>query len=165
MTNRSTISTLAAALAMALALAVPPTYATDAAPTEKDPVAQARAVKLSETLRCLVCQNQTIADSNAELAVDLRKQVREQIAAGRSDDEIIKYMTDRYGDFVLYRPPVRATTVLLWGGPALLLAIGAFVLMRITRERRAAPEAPPLTAEERARADALLASPTKKDPA
>jgi cytochrome c-type biogenesis protein CcmH len=165
MTNRATIPTLAAALAMALALAVPPTYATDAAPTEKDPVAQARAVKLSETLRCLVCQNQTIADSNAELAVDLRKQVREQIAAGRSDDEIIKYMTDRYGDFVLYRPPVRATTVLLWGGPALLLAVGAFVLMRITRERRAAPEAPPLTAEERARADALLASPTKKDPA
>ena len=165
MTHRSTIAVLAAALAMALALAVPPAFATDAAPTEKDRVAQARAVKLSETLRCLVCQNQTIADSNAELAVDLRRQVREQIAAGKSDDEIITYMTDRYGDFVLYRPPVRATTVLLWGGPALLLAIGAFVLMRIMRERRAAPEAPPLTAEERARADALLASPTKKDPA
>jgi len=122
-------------------------------------------VKLSETLRCLVCQNQTIADSNAELAVDLRRQVREQIAAGKSDDEIIGYMTDRYGDFVLYRPPVKATTMLLWGGPALLLAIGAFVLMRIMRERRAAPEAPPLTADERARADALLAAPTKKDPA
>jgi cytochrome c-type biogenesis protein CcmH len=165
MTTRSTIVVLAAAFAMALALAVPPAFATDAAPTEKDRVAQARAVKLSETLRCLVCQNQTIADSNAELAVDLRRQVRDQIAAGKSDDEIITYMTDRYGDFVLYRPPVRATTVLLWGGPALLLFIGAFVLMRIMRERRAAPEAPPLTAEERARADALLASPTKKDPA
>jgi len=165
MTNRATISALAATLAIALALAVAPAFATDAAPTEKDPVAQARAVKLSETLRCLVCQNQTIADSNAELAVDLRRQVREQIAAGKSDNEIITYMTDRYGDFVLYRPPVRATTVLLWGGPALLLAIGAFVLMRIMRERRAAPEAPPLTTEERARADALLASPTKKDPA
>lgn len=165
MTTRSTIVVLAAAFSMALALAVPPAFATDAAPTEKDRVAQARAVKLSETLRCLVCQNQTIADSNAELAVDLRRQVRDQIAAGKSDDEIITYMTDRYGDFVLYRPPVRATTVLLWGGPALLLAIGAFVLMRIMRERRAAPEAPPLTAEERARADALLASTTKKDPA
>ena len=165
MTNQSTIPAVAAALAMALALAVATAFASDAAPTEKDPVAQARAVKLSETLRCLVCQNQTIADSNAELAVDLRRQVREQIAAGKSDDEIITYMTDRYGDFVLYRPPVRATTVLLWGGPALLLAIGAFVLMQIMRERRAAPEAPPLTAEERARADALLASTTKKDPA
>ena len=165
MTNQSTIPAVAAALAMALALAVATAFASDAAPTEKDPVAQARAVKLSETLRCLVCQNQTIADSNAELAVDLRRQVREQIAAGKSDDEIITYMTDRYGDFVLYRPPVKATTVLLWGGPALLLAMGAFVLMRIMRERRAAPEAPPLTAEERARADALLASPKKKDPA
>jgi len=156
---------LAPVLALAFALAAPPALAVDAAPTEKDPVAQARAVKLSETLRCLVCQNQTIADSNAELAVDLRRQVREQIAAGRSDDEIIRYMTDRYGDFVLYRPPLKAATVLLWGGPLLLLALGAFVLVRIMRERRAAPEAPPLTAEERARADALLASPKRKNSA
>jgi cytochrome c-type biogenesis protein CcmH len=156
---------LAASLAIASVLAAAPAVATDAAPTEKDPVAQARAVKLSETLRCLVCQNQTIADSNAELAVDLRRQVREQIAAGRTDDEIIKYMTDRYGDFVLYRPPVRATTVLLWAGPMLLLILGAFVLVRIMRERRAAPEAPPLSADERARAEALLAPPTRKDSA
>jgi len=155
---------LLAAAAFASVLAATPALASDAVPTEKDPVAQARAVKLSETLRCLVCQNQTIADSNAELAVDLRRQVREQIAAGRTDEEIIKYMTDRYGDFVLYRPPVKATTILLWGGPLLLLAIGAFTLLRIMRERRAAPEAPPLTAEERARAEALLAS-TRKDPA
>jgi cytochrome c-type biogenesis protein CcmH len=91
--------------------------------------------------------------------------VREQIAAGKSDDEIITYMTDRYGDFVLYRPPVKATTMLLWGGPLLLLILGAFTLLRIMRERRAAPEAPPLTAEERARAEALLASPKRKDPA
>ena len=160
------LAPLAAASLCALALAlVPLAHAADAVPTEQDPVAQSRAVKLSEQLRCLVCQNQTIAYSDAELAVDLRRQVRDQIAAGKSDDEIITYMTDRYGDFVLYRPPVKATTVLLWGGPALLLAIGAFVLMRIMRERRAALEAPPLTAEERARADVLLASPTKKDPA
>jgi cytochrome c-type biogenesis protein CcmH len=155
---------LAAAAAVLVATATP-AAATDAAPTEKDPVAQSRAVKLEETLRCLVCQNQTIADSNAELAVDLRRQVREQIAAGRSDDEIITYMTDRYGDFVLYRPPLKATTVLLWGGPLLLLILGAIMLLRIMRERRAAPDAPPLTAEERARAEALLASPRKKDPA
>jgi len=159
MTLRSIVLALAAAILVAVAT---PGRAIDAAPTEKDPVAQARAVRLEETLRCLVCQNQTIADSNAELAVDLRRQVREQIAAGRSDDEIIKYMTDRYGDFVLYRPPLKATTMLLWGGPVLLLLIGAFVLLRIMRERRAAPEAPPLSAEERARAAALLASPTKK---
>jgi cytochrome c-type biogenesis protein CcmH len=165
MTIRATFLALAAALALAATLAARPALATDAAPTEKDPVAQARAVKLSETLRCLVCQNQTIADSNAELAVDLRRQVREQIAAGRTDDEIIKYMTDRYGDFVLYRPPVRATTVLLWAGPLLLLILGAFVLLRIMRERRAAPEAPPLSADERARAEALLAPPTRKDSA
>jgi len=159
MTLRSIVLALAAAILVAVAT---PGRAIDAAPTEKDPVAQARAVRLEETLRCLVCQNQTIADSNAELAVDLRRQVREQIAAGRSDDEIIKYMTDRYGDFVLYRPPLKATTMLLWGGPVLLLLIGAFVLLRIMRERRAAPEAPPLSAEERARAEVLLASPTKK---
>jgi cytochrome c-type biogenesis protein CcmH len=165
MTIRATFLALAAALALAATLAARPALATDAAPTEKDPVAQARAVKLSETLRCLVCQNQTIADSNAELAVDLRRQVREQIAAGKTDDEIITYMTDRYGDFVLYRPPVRATTVLLWAGPMLLLILGAFVLVRIMRERRAAPEAPPLSADERARAEALLAPPTRKDSA
>ncbi len=96
-------------------------FAADAVPTEKDSVAASRAVKLAEKLRCLVCQNQTIADSNAELAQDLRRQVHEQIAAGKSDDEIVDYMVARYGDFVLYQPPVKATTVLLWAGPALLL--------------------------------------------
>jgi cytochrome c-type biogenesis protein CcmH len=152
-------------LIAAVALSPLIVFAADAVPTEKDSVAASRAVKLSEKLRCLVCQNQTIADSNAELAVDLRRQVREQIAAGKSDGEIITYMTDRYGDFVLYRPPVKATTMLLWGGPLLLLILGAVALLRIMRERRAAPEAPPLTAEERARAEALLASPKRKDPA
>ena len=90
----------------------------DAVPTEKDPVAAARAVALSEKLRCLVCQNQTIADSNAELAADLRRQIKEQIAAGKSDKEIVDYMVARYGDFVLYQPPVKSTTLLLWAGPA-----------------------------------------------
>ena len=129
-------------------------FAAEATPTEQDPVAQARAVRLAEQLRCLVCQNQTIADSNAELAVDLRKQVREQIAAGRSDGEIIDYMTARYGDFVLYRPPLKATTILLWTGPALLAAIGAFLLARLVSGRR--DERQPLTAEERARAASLI---------
>ena len=101
---------------------------------------QQRAVRLAEQLRCLVCQNQSIADSNAELAVDLRRQIREQIAAGRSDGEIVDYMVQRYGDFVLYRPPFKATTMLLWLGPALLLLIGAAVLARnlaVRRQRQA----------------------------
>jgi cytochrome c-type biogenesis protein CcmH len=91
--------------------------AAEGIPTEMDPVKAARAVKLADKLRCLVCQNQTIADSNAELANDLRGQIREQIAAGRTDDEILAYMVQRYGDFVLYQPPFKTTTVLLWTGP------------------------------------------------
>ena len=98
-----------------------PSFAADAVPTEMDPVKAARAVKLAEKLRCLVCQNQTIADSNAELANDLRTQIREQIAAGKTDDQILDYMVARYGDFVLYQPPLKPTTILLWGGPALLV--------------------------------------------
>src|SRR5438045_4752514 len=109
-----------APLVFAAALALMPIAASaaDAVPTEKDPVSAKRAVKLAEKLRCLVCQNQSIADSNAELANDLRLQIREQIAAGKTDDEIATYMVNRYGDFVLYQPPVKATTILLWGGPA-----------------------------------------------
>ena len=137
-----TLRAALASLAVALALAAAPAFATDAAPTEKDPVAQARAVKLSETLRCLVCQNQTIADSNAELAVDLRRQVREQIAAGKTDDEIIRYMTDRYGDFVLYRPPFKPVTYLLWLGPPLFLVGGLTVWYLTMKKRRALKETP-----------------------
>jgi cytochrome c-type biogenesis protein CcmH len=138
----------------------PAAVAADAVPTERDPVAAQRAVRLGEKLRCLVCQNQTIGDSNAELAVDLRRQVREQIAAGRTDEQIIDYMVTRYGDFVLYQPPVKATTLLLWGGPALLLLAGALVMAGVVRSRRRAPEAPPLTAEERERAARLLGETT-----
>jgi cytochrome c-type biogenesis protein CcmH len=141
MTNRATISALAAALAMALALAVPPTFATDAAPTEKDPVAQARAVKLSETLRCLVCQNQTIADSNATLAQDLRREVREMIADGKTDAEIRTFMIERYGDFVLYRPRMTATNFLLWAAPVLLLLLGGFIGIRYIRRQAAESDA------------------------
>jgi cytochrome c-type biogenesis protein CcmH len=128
----------------------------EAAPTEQDPVRQERAVRLSEQLRCLVCQNQSIADSNAELAVDLRRQIHEQIALGRSDGEIVDFMVQRYGDFVLYRPPVKATTILLWFGPALLLLIGIVVLARHMRARRATTEKQTLSDEERRRAEALL---------
>jgi cytochrome c-type biogenesis protein CcmH len=123
-------------------------------PTEMDPATAARAVKLAEKLRCLVCQNQTIADSNAELANDLRGQIREQIAAGKTDDEILAYMVQRYGDFVLYQPPFKETTILLWAGPALLVIGGGAVLIRNLRRRRVAETE--LSDDERERAQRLL---------
>jgi len=145
-------------LLAAIALSPLPALGADAVPTDKDGVAAARAVKLGEKLRCLVCQNQTIEDSNAELAQDLRRQIREQIAAGKTDAEIVDYMAARYGDFVLYQPPVKPTTVLLWAGPALLILGGFVALARTIRRRRGEPDAPPLTAEERERAERLLAA-------
>jgi cytochrome c-type biogenesis protein CcmH len=110
-------------------------HAREAAPEAADPALEARMVRVTSELRCLVCQNQTIADSHADLAVDLRRQVREQLQAGRTDAEIIDYMTARYGDFVLYRPPFKTTTVLLWLGPALMLAGGLLVLTVVLRRR------------------------------
>jgi cytochrome c-type biogenesis protein CcmH len=152
---------LAAALLLAARVLLPLTVAAaTAVPTEMDPVAAKRAVDLAEKLRCLVCQNQSIAESNAELAGDLRRQIREQIAAGRTDDQIVQFMVDRYGDFVLYQPPLRATTVLLWAGPALLLVAGFFVLIRNVRRRTATEST--LTAEEHEQAARLLAGDTGK---
>ena len=120
---------------------------------EKDGKLEERVTALSNELRCLVCQNQTLADSNAPLAVDLRNTIREQLSKGASEQEVVDFMTARYGDFVLYRPPLKATTLLLWAGPFLLLAFGAFLLVRQVRKR---PEEPPLGEEERARAKRLL---------
>lgn len=131
--------------------------AADATPTDLDPVAAKRAVELAAQLRCLVCQNQTIAESNAELAVDLRRQVNEQIKAGKSDREIVDFMVARYGDFVLYKPPFNVTTVLLWLGPALLAIIAIVVFARTVRARNRAIVQRPLTDAERAEADRLLA--------
>jgi cytochrome c-type biogenesis protein CcmH len=128
-----------------------------AQPMADDPVVNKRAVQLAEELRCLVCQNQTIADSNAELAVDLRRQIRAQIADGRSDDDIRRFMVDRYGDFVLYRPPVNPVTLLLWFGPLALLAGGVILLWRTLRARSKRIEQTPLTDEQRRQAASLLA--------
>jgi len=128
----------------------------EAVPTVQDPVTAKRAVELESQLRCLVCQNQTIADSNADLAADLRAQVREQIAQGRTDREIKDYMVARYGDFVLYRPPLKATTILLWSGPALLFLAGLFMLVRTLRRRKIEGEPRPLSAEDRRQAARLL---------
>ena len=113
-----------------------------------------RVMELSAELRCLVCQNQSIADSNADLAVDLRRQIREQLGSGRSERDVLDFMVQRYGDFVLYRPPLKASTVLLWAGPFLLLGLGMVVLIR--RIRSVNRQDPPLSEAERARAAAFL---------
>ena len=113
-----------------------------------------RVMNLAHQLRCLVCQNETLADSQAPLAADLRNQIREQLAAGKSEKDVVEFMVARYGDFVLYRPPLKASTMLLWAGPFLFVALGAFVLVRFVRRRRAAE--PALSSAEREQAAKLL---------
>jgi cytochrome c-type biogenesis protein CcmH len=144
------------ACGLALAVVAVPAAADEAVPTLNDPVVAKREVELAKQLRCLVCQNETIADSRAGLAQDLRQKLREQMAAGKSDAEIIAFMTERYGDFVLYRPPLKATTVLLWTGPFLLLAIGALIGWRVIRLRARSAAPAPLSAADRERAERLL---------
>lgn len=124
-----------------------------AAPSAADPALEARVMRIAEELRCLVCQNETIAASHAELAVDLRTQIREQLQQGRSPQQILDFMAQRYGDFVLYRPPLKAQTVLLWVGPFALLLLGGYALFR-----RAGHSAPPeaLSPAELAKAQHLL---------
>ena len=126
----------------------------------EDPV-EVRLRTLGEELRCLVCQNQTLADSQSGLADDLRREIRAQIVAGHSDDEIVRYLVDRYGDFVRYRPPVKATTLLLWGGPLLALCAGMAALVAVIR-RRGKPQADAaLDDGEQAELARLLAAPAK----
>jgi len=122
-----------------------------------DPAAVHRAADLAAQLRCLVCQNQTIADSNADLAVDLRRQIDEQIRAGRSDREIVDFMVARYGDFVLYRPPFKATTALLWLGPVAFAGLAVLAFVLTVRARRMRVDQQPLTDAEHAEASRLLA--------
>lgn len=129
--------------------------AKEAQPNE-DPKIEQRMKVLTEQLRCLVCQNETLADSRAELAEDLRKQIREQIRAGKTDQEIIAFLTERYGDFVLYNPPVKKTTYLLWFGPFVLLIVGTGVLYRYVKNRREKIKETPLTAAERKQAEEIL---------
>lgn len=131
--------------------------AAEARPVAEDPALEARVQKLSDELRCLVCQNQNLSDSHADLALDLKRQVREMVKAGRSDREILDYMVQRYGDFVLYRPPVKATTWLLWAGPFVLF-FGALALLFIKLRRRLAQQPQPLSADEHAAAERLLAT-------
>ncbi len=137
-------------------------YAGEAKDLAEDPVLEKRMIGLADKLRCLVCQNESLASSRAELAQDLRREVREQMQQGKSDKEIIDYLVARYGDFVLYDPPVKKTTLFLWYGPFALLLIGGGVLFYQVRKRRSqsAGEAE-LTSEEAQRAAALLDQATK----
>ena len=149
-------------LAFFMLLLSGPAWAGEARPLTDDPVAEARLKHLAVELRCLVCQNQTLADSNAPLAEDLRREVREMIAKDMSDREIINFLVARYGDFVLYRPPLKATTTLLWVGPFVLLAIGATVLVITLRRRAQKVVDVPVTDEEHRRVEQLLAEGGKR---
>jgi cytochrome c-type biogenesis protein CcmH len=130
-----------------------------------DPALEARVKALSAELRCLVCQNQTIADSDAPVARDLREQVRTQLAAGRSESEVKQYMTDRFGDFVLYKPPLKASTIALWAGPFVAMLLAAVLLVRRVRNTSSRPHITPVTDADRERARALLNDPNPtRDP-
>ena len=137
--------------------------AKDAQPLGEDPAVEQRLTKLSQELRCLVCQNETLAESRADLAEDLRREIRQQIKAGKSDKEIVAFLTERYGDFVLYRPRVTPTTYLLWFGPFVLLLGGLWILFTYIRQRRDSLSEKPLSAEERRRAEELLGSAPGKE--
>jgi cytochrome c-type biogenesis protein CcmH len=137
-------------------------YAKEAPTLAADPVLEKRVMALAAELRCLVCQNQTIADSNAELAIDLKNQVREKLGQGMTDKDVIDYMVQRYGDFVLYRPPVKSITWLLWFGPFLLLVVGIFFLGLKLSRRRTQVDALPESEMLRA-AQLLRPAPDMKD--
>ena len=122
----------------------------------KDPALEARARLVSRDLRCLVCQNQSIDDSDAPLAADLRVLLRQRLTAGDSDQQAKQFLVDRYGDYVLLKPPFKTTTLVLWFGPLILLLGGAAAAFAVYRQRRLKPIADPLSAEEKARLDRLL---------
>ena len=135
-----------------------PLHAREAAPLAQDEAAEKRLNAISAELRCLVCQNESLAGSNAELAHDLRREIRGMIQAGKSDAEIMDFMVSRYGDFVLYRPPLKGTTLLLWFGPALLFAVGVGGLFMFLRRRARTIDDTPLSEAERREAEKLLHS-------
>ena len=143
-------------ITLCLLLLTNASYAKEAVPMAEDPVLEARLMQVSKELRCLVCQNETLADSHADLAKDLRREVRDLIRQGKSDEQIKVYLTQRYGDFVLYKPRVNAKTWLLWFGPFVMLLGAAVGVGIFIRQRRRALREEPLTPEETARIKALL---------
>jgi cytochrome c-type biogenesis protein CcmH len=130
-----------------------------------DPELEKRVMALSEELRCLVCQNETLAGSHADLAADLRQEIREQMKAGKTDKEIVAFLTERYGDFILYNPPVNRRTYLLWFGPFILLAGGLVAFYRYIKHRRELIAEQPLSIEDRKRAEELLQADPDKEAA
>lgn len=143
-------------LAIACIFILQLSYANDAAPLVDDPVTEQRLISISEEMRCLVCQNESLAGSRSDLANDLRREIRALIKEGKSDDQIRSFMVERYGDFVLYRPPVKPITWLLWIGPFVILLIGIGFLLSYLRRRNANVIARELTTEENQKIDALL---------
>ena len=149
--------TRAAALVLLLFLLIPMTgWSKEAVPVAEDPEVEKRMLTLTENLRCLVCQNETIADSRADFSNDIRREIREQIKANKTDPEIIQFLVDRYGDFVLYNPPMKATTILLWFGPAALLVFGLISLIMYLLRRRVQIEEVSLSQAQLEKAEALL---------
>lgn len=139
------------------------TYASDAVPLADDPATEQRLISISEEMRCLVCQNESLAGSRSDLANDLRREIRTLIKEGKSDDQIRAFMVERYGDFVLYRPPVKPITWLLWLGPFVILLIGIAFLFSYLRRRNLLAQTQSLSAEENQKIDALLNTLGKND--
>jgi cytochrome c-type biogenesis protein CcmH len=138
-------------------------FAKDATPLADDPVTEQRLISISEEMRCLVCQNESLAGSRSDLANDLRREIRILIKEGKSDDQIRSFMVERYGDFVLYRPPVKPVTWLLWIGPFVILGLGiAGLLMYLRRRNRSVPDVT-LTDADNQKIDALLSASDKKE--
>lgn len=142
------------ALALLLQLSWSPAFANEAAPLADDPVVEQRLLVIAEEVRCLVCQNESLAGSRADLAQDLRREIRSLIKQGKTDQEVMDFLVSRYGDYVRYRPPVKPSTWLLWGGPFVLLAGGLAALVLFVRRRRHTSAA--LSPEEQDEAAALL---------
>ncbi|PSJ18486.1 cytochrome c-type biogenesis protein [Nitrosomonas supralitoralis] len=132
------------------------TWSKEALPVAEDPEVEKRMLALTVDLRCLVCQNESIADSRAEFSNDIRREIREQIKADKTDKEIVQFLVDRYGDFVLYNPPMKPTTILLWFGPVILFVIGVSSLIVFLRRRRLQIEDVTLSQEQLKEAEALL---------
>jgi len=154
-----------AAVAMGLLLVAASAQVQAPATPATDPVLDARVKALASELRCLVCQNQTVEDSTAPVARDMREQVRMQLAAGKSEAEVKQYMTDRFGDFVLYKPPVKATTIALWAGPFVAMIFAGVLLIRRVRRSSTSPQPAALSDADRERALTLLDQPMPATPA